>query len=198
MLARSWIVIVCLQLLPLLAISQEVRSFDKEAFNRMGDAQKIEVLKKTDFNMPTARSNAVECFTLRWDSEQPPVVTAFCQAMGKAKVQEAIPVLVKHMDFRYIENMDAERPRTTLEGRVALDALVQIGSPALDPAAQHIVARLSKSEDRHDIHFLCEALGLLVSKSLGETEARAYVRKLIDEQKGEQIRRYLETVEGRL
>ena len=198
MLAQTWTVVISLFLVPLLSIAQEMFSFNTETFMHMKDLQKIEILKKTDFSLSSSISNTVGYFTVRWDDEKPLVVAAFCEAMGRAKAQQAITLLVRHIDFRYIEDTDAERPRAILEGHVALEALVQIGLPAMAPASQHIIARLSKSQDKHDIYFLCEALSYLVKKSMGQKEAREYVRELINEQKDTNIRYLLQTVEGKL
>jgi len=113
----------------------------------------------------------------------------------------AVPILVRHLDFWYVGDSEAVfRLRLPTENRPALDALIEIGMPALQPSAEHILSELDKlpsdpvfkdgtinknvtDKQRWSVSFHRQALKKLSTDILGKDLAVVFLKKQL-EQKG--------------
>jgi hypothetical protein len=136
-----------------------------------------------------------EYFSKNWDKESDASRAAFCRLAGNARARNAVAVLVEHVEFAYFGEDPAARNRWITEGRVALDALTEIGVPSLDPAFAHIAQLLdSMPEEKTDANhfravFFCDAIKEMTMKILGKDLAIAYLKlKLKDKNLSEKVR----------
>lgn len=85
-------------------------------------------------------------------SESPIVVADAINELGRIKALEAIPILIKHIDFLDPRSKHKKnKPYSIMNGRVAVDALVAIGSASVEP-----VLNAAKNEDKR-IRLTCFA-----------------------------------------
>jgi len=140
-----------------------------------------------------------EYFTKNWDKELP-ATAAFCKLAGASRTTEAIPLLVAHLDFRYLgEGYDAGPLRGPLEDRQAMDALIKIGIVTLEPSIAQIIASLDALPEKEDRGvkfrrvFLHEALKAVPMEILGKDLTLAYLKmKLENKELSTQVRAHLE------
>ncbi|MBI4834949.1 MAG: hypothetical protein HY811_09060 [Planctomycetes bacterium] len=144
---------------------------NKQRFNDMNKEGKINFMDGQVIKYKTDITELVKYFEANWDKETDEVKVSFCKLMATYRANESLSLLVKNFDFCYL-GIERERPRTILEGRFALNALAQIGTPSLEPVSERIYTELEKltySEDtRHRIHFLKEALKYLLVETIGK------------------------------
>ncbi len=143
----------------------------------------------------------IDNYSKNWDKETGAARVAFCKLAAATRAKDAVPLLVKHIDFWHLgDSPFTGRPRDILEDRVALEALIEIGMPSLEPAFAHIVQTLDKlpkketDDSRHQAAFLHAALKELPTKILGKDLAVAYLKmKLEDKDLSEKARAAIES-----
>jgi HEAT repeat protein len=102
------------------------------------DARKAEI-ERLMIIVSDEQKYATRNFTNDW-----PIVGDAIVRLGKLKAVEAIPVLVRHIDFWHpSSHAFSFGAYEILRGRVAAEALIQIGEPSIQPALE-----ASKKEDK--------------------------------------------------
>jgi len=130
----------------------------------------------------------IENYRKNWGKESAASKAAFCELAGKARAKDAIPVLVCYLEFRYFGEipLPPSPPRTILECRQALEALIEIGMPSLEPAVVRILKMIDElpeketDDSRHQAAFLNDALKELTTKILGKDLAVAYLKQKLE------------------
>lgn len=199
--------------------AEEKASFCEQVFAYLDAQEKVSVFENSSFELAASRKLVVHHFTRNWEEELQPIRTdnleasirhaarrrlvlaAFCRAMGRVKAEEAIPLLIQHMDFLCYEDearMLADRPRTYIEGRVAFKALLDIGEPAFEPVVEHIVAMIGKTTDSSKLGFYRAALKKIAVKILGMEKAKLYLLELMFDQEDADVRTQIREVLARM
>jgi len=120
----------------------------------------------------------VSNYTKNWDKETDASRAAFCELAGKARMKDAVALLVEHMDYSYATAGPAQ---DILKDMVALKALIEIGMPALEPAVQKLLKESEKlplpetDESKAQKTLLNAALKALTTQILGKDLAVSYI-----------------------
>lgn len=115
----------------------------------------------------------------------------FCDAivkLGQLKAVEAIPLLIEHIDFFDSRQLSLKtRFYSILNGRVAVEALIRIGKPSVQP-----VLEASKKEDRR-VRLICMAAVLYEVEG---REATMLVEAAIAESKDGKVKARLQQLKS--
>ena len=172
-------VLISVTILSLIATGSD----DTKLFKEMSKEDKIKFLNDEITKHKNKIVEIASHFDQNWAKETDEVKVVFCKLMGLYRAKESISILVKNLDF-YPMSPIPRPPRGILEDHYALEALAQIGVPALEPTSNQICAELEKlilSEDtRHRIHFLRQALKYLLVEVLGKKMAIYFIEDKIN------------------
>ena len=175
---------------------------DMKTFGKKSDKEKAKFLETWTETQKRELANMVKHFDENWQKEGWHAKAGFCRMVGQFRIKAAVPTLVRHLDFLYLGEFIGgyEGPKRSTENRPALDALIEIGMPALEPSAEHILRELDKlpseilnkddapkkgvtDKQRWRVSFLRQALQKLSTDILGKDLAVVFLKKQL-EQKG--------------
>ena len=174
---------------------------EEKEFPEQSPEEKVATMKLWTKQRQQESGEFTEHFSKNWDKETDAARAAFCKLAGRARAKDAIPLLVEHLDFLYFgEFPTVHRFPRLVEGRLALEALIEIGIPSLEPAVARILKMIDElpeketDDSRHQAAFLRAAIKELTTKILGKDLAVAYLKtKLEDKDLSEKARAVVES-----
>lgn len=110
--------------------------------------------------------------------------------LGKLRAVEAVPVLVEHLNLPPVTLPGAPRLISPIEANPSVGALIEIGSPCLQP----LLMKVEESDDRGT---LIQA-ALVLNQVLGPDLAVAAVKLRLEQQKDAKVRQRLFKLQERI
>jgi len=158
---------------------------DVRTLSEQSPKNKVQTMETWKNQYKEELASCVDHFVKNWDQETDYTRAAFCILVMETRTENAIALLVQHMEFRYSTGTTPfgiiTRYPGILAGRLALDALIKIGMPALEPAVSEMIRRIDviSEKDTPDydsqIRFLTRALRAVTTKILGNELAIPYL-----------------------
>lgn len=166
-----------------LAVARILADKEAEVFGSKSKEEKLDYMTNNIIKHNKETEEIVKYFNLNWDKEDDEVKASFCEMAKVYKILEAVSILRENIEFRYF-SIHVERSRTITEGRVALEALIQIGLLALEPSFEAICTQLDSlavdENTRFRIAYFEEILKYLPVKMLGKKLAIYFLKDKLD------------------